>query len=204
MMFQSQSVSEFLDAVAAKAPTPGGGAVASVTASLASALAQMVLRYSQGKKSLAEHASFHERALHELEQAAVAALDLAEADAEAYGRLNALWKLDQDDPARREQWADAVASAIDPPRRIVTLNLAMLELMHELLGKTNTMLDSDLAIAAVLADAAARAGAWSVRINLPLMDDADEARQLEQQVEQNIARSRALCEQIEARCKSTM
>lgn len=197
MNIEQQTVGEFLEALAAKSPTPGGGAVASVTASIAAALAQMVLRYSQGKKSLAEHAQLHETSLDELQQLGADALALAQADAEAYGKLNTLWKLDKDDPVRQREWVGAVSGAIDAPRRVMLVSVRMLERFGDLVGKTNAMLDSDLAIAAVLADAGVRAGAWNVRINLPLVDDADAARQLGAEIEAIIERSRDLCDRVE-------
>ena len=50
------TIGSALEAIAAKQPTPGGGAVASLTAALAAATARMVLHYSLGKPLLAEHA----------------------------------------------------------------------------------------------------------------------------------------------------
>lgn len=197
MELQDQPLGDFLKDVAAKSPTPGGGAVAAVTAALAAALGQMVLRYSQGKKLLQDHAATHDEALARLERFGTRALELAADDAAAYGALNALWRLDPDDPVRREQWGAAVIGAIDPPREMVRECLNMLELIKSLLGKTNAMLDSDLAIAAVLAEAAARAGAWNVRINLPSMDDADEARAIEGDVNRLLSRCRRLCDEVE-------
>jgi formiminotetrahydrofolate cyclodeaminase len=55
--------------IAAKSPTPGGGAVACATGALAAALAGMVVSYSLGKKSLAAHQADLEKAAHALENA---------------------------------------------------------------------------------------------------------------------------------------
>ena len=95
---ESLNVGELIRSIGEKTPTPGGGAVAAMTAALAAALARMVVNFSVGKKSLAQHAAQHETALRELEHHAAAALALADADARAYSNLNALWKLDKNDP----------------------------------------------------------------------------------------------------------
>lgn len=201
MRFEDGSVAQFIESLSAKSPTPGGGAAASVTGALAAALAQMVVRYSQGKKELAEHASLHEQALNELAADTKRMLDLAQEDAEAYGALNALWKLDQDDQKRQREWSDAVRSAIDAPRQVLETSLAVLRRLDALTGRTTRMLDSDLAIAAILAEAAARSAAWNVRINLPLLDN-DAARQShDRDVAERLEAARSLAASIEARCR---
>lgn len=202
MRFEEGSVAQFIESLGEKSPTPGGGAVASVTGALAAALAQMVVRYSQGKKKLAQHESLHETALNELTANAQRMLDLAQKDADAYGQLNALWKLDQDDSKRKRGWDDAVHGAIDAPRQVLETSLAILHRLDALTGRTNRMLDSDLAISAVLAEAAARSAAWNMRINLPLLDD-DAARQtLERDMAAQLDTARQLTASIESRCSN--
>ena len=66
MTLDRLSVDELLAEIGAKSPTPGGGAVACVTAALAAALGRMVVNYSVGKPSLAEHDALHQAALEAL------------------------------------------------------------------------------------------------------------------------------------------
>ncbi len=201
MVIEQQSIQAFLNALADKSPTPGGGAVASVTASLAAALGNMVVRYSQGKKSLADYSVVHDKAVETLTGFVSRALELAESDAIAYAALNALWKREKDDPVRMREWGVAVAQAIEAPRQVLSMCVDMMELLDGLTGKINAMLKSDLAIAAVLADAAARSAAWNVRINLPLLDDEQAAEQMNAQVEQDLQATRSRCERIEQACR---
>ena len=49
------SLSDFLDATAAKQPAPGGGSVTALCGALAAAIGEMVLNYSIGKKGLEAH-----------------------------------------------------------------------------------------------------------------------------------------------------
>ena len=51
----SHSLNDFLTALAAKQPAPGGGSVAALAGALAAAMGEMVLNYSIGKKDLAAH-----------------------------------------------------------------------------------------------------------------------------------------------------
>jgi methenyltetrahydrofolate cyclohydrolase len=198
----NQSIDNFLRSVAAKSPTPGGGAVASVTAALAAALGQMVLNYSLGKKSLAAHENANTAALKNLEEASAHALQLAEADAIAYGRLNQLWKLDQSDPRRVAEFPQAVSDAIAAPRNVLNLALSMLRLLRMLPATTNSMLKSDLAIAGVLAEAASRAAAWNVRINLPLVENAETADSLNRELQESLHEAHTLASAIEIACRS--
>ena len=49
---QTNTLADFLDATAARQPTPGGGAVTALAGVLAAAIGEMVLNYSVGKKGL--------------------------------------------------------------------------------------------------------------------------------------------------------
>ena len=191
---------EVLDAVAAKTPVPGGGAVAAMACGLAASLAQMVVQFSLGKKSLATHDEANRQSLAALQTIQAHALELAEDDAAAYARLNELWRLKEDDPRRKQEFPSAVAGAIDPPRQMLEESVELLRRLTDLCGKTTASLNSDLAIAAVLADGAARAAAWNVRINLPLLNDQSRSQELEAAMASALRESRAMSETIERSC----
>lgn len=195
----SQPVGAFLESLAAKVPTPGGGASAAITGATAAATAAMVVSYSLGKKSLSECEGINQNAMARLTRARQMFLQLGDEDAEGYGKLNELWKLDKDDPKRVEQWDEAVRGAITPPRAMLALALELLQLCEKLIESTNTQLRSDLGVAAVLGEAAARAAAWNVRINIPLLPE-DEREELGDVVRTMVARAGELCERIESGC----
>jgi formiminotetrahydrofolate cyclodeaminase len=200
MRLEEQTVGEFLEAVASKTPTPGGGAVAGQTAATGIALAEMVLAFSIDKKSLAD---MRDRNIASREVCAAArgdALRLADADAVAYGALNALWKLDENDPVREAQWDDAVDCAIAVPLEVLDLCERIVGELDDLVERTNPLLASDLAIAAVLVEAAARSALWNIRINLPLVRDKDVVKPLRMETARVVNAIRALAESIESRC----
>lgn len=195
-----EAIEPFLQAVAAKTPTPGGGAVASATGALGAALASMVIAYSVGKKSLEPHRSALEAAAATLEGARRLLLNLAAADMEAYALLNELQKLPEADTRRATQWAPAVAASIQSPMSVIAVATDLLRLFERLGPISNRFLRSDLAIAAVLAEACARAGAWNVRINLPLLTDVNERGRVHSEMERLLADSRARCAAVETAC----
>lgn len=189
-LLSSLSVQEFLSRLGSKSPTPGGGAVAPVVGALAGALGQMVIAYSVGKKSLAEHEDELRDAGERLARARVALLDLGEADAAAYGALNGAFSLDKGDSSRAARIAEGARGAIIPPQATMAMGVDLLRLFERLGEITNKQLASDLRIAAILAEATVRASAENVLVNLPLLDDAERGAELRRACERSISEAR--------------
>jgi len=156
---------DFLGAVAAKSPAPGGGAVASASGALAAALAQMVVNYSIGKKDLLEQQDELRFAATKLERARELFLQLADEDAAAYGQLNTLQKLPPGDARRAAELPEAQRLTLQVPQSVAATAIDLLRLFEQLARISNRYLRSDLGIAADLADATVRAAQWNVRIN---------------------------------------
>jgi len=167
----AMGVDELLTALAAKTPTPGGGAVAGLTGAVACGVAGMVVAYSVNRKDLAPHRERLEGAAQELERWRTEFLALGDADAEAYGRLNTLQKLPPNDPERAAALPGAIEGAVGVPVRCLKLSVELVKRCLELAPISNRHLRSDLAIAGELGQAAAKAALWNVRINLPLIED---------------------------------
>ena len=199
--FASRPLGAFLDDLASKRPVPGGGAAAGTTVATAAALASMVVAYSLGRKNLLEHREELKTISSRLEHLRGAALAAADADAVAYEGLQALWSLDKTDPKRVEHWSSAVEAAIAAPRAIMEFAEAVLEIAERLEGRSNRMLRSDLAIAAVLADAGHRGAAANVLINLPLLDDPARAASETATLSDAIERFRRRAERLERACR---
>ena len=175
MTLNTLTLHQILEDLAAKQPTPGGGAVAGMLAGLSSALGNMVLAYSQGKQSFEEYNTLHEDCINFLSTAKKEAITLGDADAAAYEKVSALWKLSKDDPNRIDQWDVALAEAIQVPLQTMELCKRILVTLKTLIGTTNEMLASDLAISAILAESSARAAWWNVGINTKQMESDTQA-----------------------------
>lgn len=163
------SIRDFLQRLGDKTPAPGGGAAACMTGATAAALARMVVEYSLGKKSLAEHQPALQRARDALARFAEVFLELADEDAAAYALVDELGRLPETDERRRRDYPAAAAAAVAAPRAALAASADLLRLAEQLAPITNRHLRSDLAIAAVLAEGAARSAWWNVSINLPLI-----------------------------------
>ena len=197
----SQSFAELLESVSARSPTPGGGAVAAAVGALAAALGGMVVSFSVGRKSLAEHAEDLDRAGSELARARVVLLELASEDAAAYAALSDVFKLDKKDPSRAGRLSSAAEGAITPPLAVVATCTNLLRLFESLCGMSNRNLHGDLAIAAVLADAAVRAARWMVLANLPLLATAERRTRVLSELERQVADSARRAGAVERACQ---
>ncbi len=193
--FAQLTLSDFLAQTAAKTPAPGGGAVAAAIGALAAALAQMVVAYSLGKKNLAEHQPHLESAAARLEKARFLLLTMADEDAAAYGLVNELSRLPEGDP-RRVRLAEAQEVSVQIPLAAAAVGLDLLRLFDQLSTRSNRHLRSDLAIAAIAAEACVRASACNVRINLAALP-IDQAAPAAAEVVRMVTESLALCASVE-------
>jgi len=193
----SLTLGGLLAAIAAKTPAPGGGAVASITG----ALAQMVLSYSLGKKSLAPHEAELAQAMHVLGNARGLLLGLADEDAAAYGAVNELGRLPETDPRRIAEYPLAVEASVQVPLATAAACVDLLRLFARLAGITNRQLRSDLAIAAILCDAAVRASRWNVLVNAGSLPPAGQGRVMET-IATLTAESGRLCVVVEGACSA--
>lgn len=200
MDFSSLTISDFLAKTASKTPAPGGGAVASVVGALAAALAQMVVSFSLGKKNLVEHQPALENAAAELERARLVLMTLADEDAAAYGLVNELSRLPETDP-RRSELPAAEAASLQIPLAVTAASADLLRLFASLSARTNRHLRSDLAIAAILADACARSSAWNARINLPSLA-AERRQETESQLSSMLEDAADLCRRVVGDCQA--
>jgi len=195
-------VSSLLTSLGARTPSPGGGASAALAGALAAATARMVLSYSIGRKSLAEHEPTLQAAAQSLDRAHALLLELGDEDAEAYERLNATMKLRETDPRRDEDLPRAVAAAIAVPSAVLAAGIDLLRLLETLPGRTNPHLRSDLAVAAVLAEASVRAAAWNIEVNLPLVADEAERKRVGESVRGSVNEAGERATSVERACRA--
>ncbi len=200
MAIVNQTLGEFLDSVASKTPTPGGGAVAAAVGALSAALAGMVVAYSVGKKSLSEHQSKLTEAVAVLARARGLMLELVEEDERAYGAVNELLKLPEGDARRVEELPQAAAAATQAPLAVMAAGCDLLRLFGRLAPITNRQLRSDLGIAAVLAEATVRAGRWNVSVNVPLLRQLGLEAGAETEAAELVAAAHRLAREAEAAC----
>lgn len=140
-----QPLAEFLEAVAAGTPAPGGGSAAAVACALAASLVEMAT-------ALSGRDAERPRALRRR------ALELAEEELSSYAPV-----LAAKDPEER---AAALLEASGPPREVAELAAEVAQLGAEVARVCSDSVRGDALAGVALAEAAATAAARLVEINL--------------------------------------
>jgi methenyltetrahydrofolate cyclohydrolase len=181
---RNQTIAQFLTALAARVPAPGGGATAALHAAQAAALVAMVARYSDGRtrSKYADHAEAIRRIRDAADELCENALTLAEDDAAAFTAVTEAYRLPKTGAAEAATRSAAIATALlaaaRPPAFVIGVAARVLDLTEELLPIGNPNVISDVAAAAEAARAAATTARVNVEINLTGIEDAQARSEL--------------------------
>ena len=193
--WNERSIADFVEALAARSPAPGGGSAAATLASLGTALASMVVQYSKPKgEAGTEVEAVQDAVLGTLAELRGRLLGLIDEDVAAYeGFVRAKRSAKEGgDPAAV---AAAARTAAEVPLRTARLGLDALEMLEGLRSTLNERLAADIVGAAVTLRAAIRAALASVRANLdalgpeaaPLAQRADRVESRAEELERALS-----------------
>ncbi len=183
---EETTVTQFLDAVASGSATPGGGSVSALAGCLGSALVEMVVNLTSGKKAYASDEELLGKIRAEAYSHRQSLVATIEKDIAAYQEVMKAYLLpkttEEEKKKRREEIQSALKKAADPPLFTAATSLKVMRLCQEALEKGNPSAACDAAVGALMADAALRGGVFNVLVNLSALDDKKYVEKLKKEL----------------------
>ncbi len=168
-MLEAETTAAFLDTLASRSPTPGGGSASALVGGVAAALCGMVGRLNDKKSG--EAGPLHDT-IESADQLLWRMKSLVNEDAAAFTELMASWRLPEDDTDRDRKKEAATIGATEAPLTIMEKSVEVMRLAVEGLNKSKKNCLSDAGVAGFLAHAAVEGARLNVMINLPGINDA--------------------------------
>ena len=160
------SVLPFLDSIASKNPTPGGGSVAALTGALAAALVSMVANLTLASQKYAKVHNEIKKILAKSEKLRQELYDLIEKDAQSYNKVIQAYKTKNQNLIQK-----ALKEAALTPLKTAQTAAKLLGLIKIVTKKGNKNASSDCGVALHLAKATIKSALLNVNINLSLITD---------------------------------
>lgn len=207
-MIKDKPVQIFLDELASKASTPGGGGAAAIMGAMAAALVSMVANFTVGKKNYAAVDAEMQELLAASEQLRQQLTDMIKADVDVFDQVMAAYGMpketDDDKASRSQAIQSALKEATDVPLACAKLCADVIKLCRPMAEKGNTNVISDAGVAVLAANAALRSAALNVYINIGGIKDEEFANDRRQQVEALLAGNSELTEEVYELVKSKL
>lgn len=207
-MIKDMTIQTFLDELAGKASTPGGGAAAAISGAMGAALISMVANFTIGKKG---YEDVEDESKDILDKAEKLRADLTEAindDVRVFNRVMASYGMpketDDEKAARSAEIQAALKEATDVPLECAKLCREVVNLSQPIADKGNNNVISDAGVAVLAGYAGLRSAALNVYINIGGIKDKEFADDRRQQLDSLLDGMDTLKEEIYELVKSKL
>ena len=191
-----QTCQGFLDALASKAPVPGGGGASALVGALGTALCTMVGNYTVGKEKYAEVEEDAKALMAKAEDIRARLLALVDADAEAFEPLSKAYAIPKDDPNREAVMEQCLRDAAATPMEILRLSCQAIDLHREMLDKGSVMMLSDVGTGVIFCQSALYGAALNVRVNTKSMTDRTFAKAMDEETDALVEQYGTIARQV--------
>lgn len=208
MGLTERSVKDFLDAVAAATPTPGGGSVAALCGALSAALSRMVSALGIGKlgyEDVQEDLRLLETRGREVQ---ARLLELIDRDAAAYDAVVTAMRRPKGTDTERKDRVNAIQAAYlratEVPLETMEACCEALEIALVAAQKGNRSATTDAGVAALVAQAGVRGASLNARINLAALRNHGDRARLEERLAGVVERSDRVGHEVMALVEARM
>jgi len=176
-MIKDQPIQQFLDELASKASTPGGGGAAAIMGAMGAALVSMVCNLTIGKGKYADVEGELKAVLSQAEDLRERMTDMIRQDVEVFDQVMGAYGLPKDTDEQKNARSAAIQAALkaatDVPLACARAAAEGIALSREVAEKGNLNVISDAGVAVLAANAALRSAALNVYINAGSIKDKD-------------------------------
>lgn len=199
-MIKDQPIQQFLDELASKASTPGGGSAAAIMGAMAAALGSMVGHFTVGKKGYEDVDAEVREILSQCEQLREKLTGMIKADIDVFNQVMGAYGMPKDDDDQKAKRSQAIQAALkeatDVPLACARAAAEMIGLCKPLAEKGNKNVISDAGVAVLAAEAALRSAALNVYINIGGIKDEDFKQSRAKDLEKALAGTRELTDEV--------
>jgi methenyltetrahydrofolate cyclohydrolase len=203
-MIKQSSIDGFLDELASRNSTPGGGSAGAMMGAMGAALLSMVCNLTIGKAKYRDVEAELSTILARTEQLRGQLTEMIEEDVESFGTVMRAYAMPRQTPEeallRSQAMQNALKEATQVPLRCCRVCRELIDLSAVVAQKGNSHVVSDAGVAVLVAHAALRSGALNVMINVKAMTDrqfaASQLRELEELLSQASAATEACYQSV--------
>jgi formiminotetrahydrofolate cyclodeaminase len=207
-MIKDKTIQVFLDELASKSSTPGGGSAAAIIGAMGAALISMVANLTVGKKNYEAVEGEIKTILARSEALRTQLTDMVKADVDVFNKVMGAYGLPKDTDEQKAQRTEAIQSALkeatDVPLACAKLCAEVINLCLPVAEKGNKGVISDAGVAVLAGYAALRSAALNVYINIGGIKDESFVRDRSKQLETILSGMDGLTEKVYQIVKSRL
>jgi formiminotetrahydrofolate cyclodeaminase len=184
-MIKDKSIQQFLDELASKAATPGGGSAAAIMGAMGAALVSMVCNLTIGKKNYEAVEGEMRETLEAAENLRTRVVDMIRADVDVFDQVMGAYGLPKETETEKQARSQAIQAALkaatDVPLACARACAEVITLSRGVAEKGNKNVISDAGVAVLAGYAALKSAALNVYVNVgAIKDEAFVAERLSQ------------------------